>query len=96
MDACEIYLQVQPEDIAYIQAIFESYEGVGIVRTVDRRKAIIALLLVEDFLQTVRTILASLNNEVPLTVIPPPSEIGEDWLLQELSSDTQCKVQNAK
>ncbi|HEV8342804.1 MAG TPA: DUF4911 domain-containing protein [Candidatus Binatia bacterium] len=85
MDAYEIYLQLQPEDIAYIQAIFESYEGVGIVRTVDRKKAIIALLLVEDFLGTARSILASLKNEVPLTVIPRPSDIGEDWLLQELS-----------
>jgi pyrimidine operon attenuation protein/uracil phosphoribosyltransferase len=88
MEAREIYLQVHREDIAYIQAIFESYEGVGIVRTLDRKKGIIVLLVVDDSLITARSILASLENEVAVIEIPRPTDIGEDWLLQELASDT--------
>jgi pyrimidine operon attenuation protein/uracil phosphoribosyltransferase len=88
MEAREIYLQVHREDIAYIQAIFESYEGVGIVRTLDRKKGIIVLLVVDDSLTTARSILASLENEVAVIEIPRPTDIGEDWLLQELASDT--------
>lgn len=85
LEAHEIYLQVQPEDIAYIQAVFESYEGVGIIRTVDRKKAVIALLVVEDFLATARSILAALEKDIPLAEIARPADLGEDWLLQELS-----------
>ncbi len=84
----EIYLEIRPEDIAYVKFIFESYEGVGIVRTVDRRKAVIVLMVVQDFLQTARLILDSLKNEVAVSEIPRPIEIGDDWLLNELAADS--------
>ena len=93
----EIYLEIRPEDIAYVKFIFESYEGVGIIRTVlrqaqrgehsrtvDRKKAIIVLLVVEDFLDVARAVVACLKNEVPLAEVLRPEEIGDDWLLQEL------------
>lgn len=86
MDIREIYLQVQPGDIGFAQAVFESYEGVGIIRTLDRKKAIIVLLVPDDFLSTARSILASLKSEVPLAEIPRPADIGEDWLLRELAT----------
>lgn len=84
MDLREIYLEIRPEDIAYVKFIFESYEGVGIIRTVDRKKAVIVLLVVEDFLDVARAVLASLKNEVPLAETSRPEEIGDDWLLREL------------
>lgn len=86
MDLHEIYLEIRPEEIAYIKFIFESYEGVGIIRTVDRKKAVIVLMVVDDFLSTARFILASLKNEVSLNEIPRPADIGEDWLLRELAT----------
>ncbi|MBI4489914.1 MAG: DUF4911 domain-containing protein [Deltaproteobacteria bacterium] len=92
----EIYLEICPEDIAYVKFIFESYEGVGIIRTVDRKKAVIVLMIVDDFLSVARSILTSLKNEVPLNEIPRPADIGEDWLLRELANDTQYEIQNAK
>ena len=84
MDLHEIYLELRPEDIAYIKFIFESYEGVGIIRTVERKKAVIVLLVVDDFLDVARSILDSLQKEIPLMEIPRPDDIGDDWLLQEL------------
>jgi hypothetical protein len=83
----EIYLEIPPEEIAYVKFIFESYEGVGIIRTVDRKRATIALLAMNDFLDTARSILASLKEELPLREIPRPQEIGEDWLVRELVTD---------
>lgn len=95
----EIYLEIRPEDIAYVKFIFESYEGVGIIRTVlrqaqhgeqsrtvDREKAIIVLLAADDFIGTARSILTSLRDEVMLVEIPRPADIGEDWLLLELAA----------
>ncbi|HBA39023.1 MAG: hypothetical protein A2W66_03650 [Deltaproteobacteria bacterium RIFCSPLOWO2_02_56_12] len=85
MDLQEIYLELRPEDIAYVKFIFESYEGVGIIRTVERKKAVIVLLVVDDFLNVARSILDSLQKEVPLMEIPRPDDIGDDWLLRELA-----------
>ena len=85
MDLHEIYLELRPEDIAYVKFIFESYEGVGIIRTVERKKAVIVLLVVDDFLNVARSILDSLQKEVPLIEIPRPDDIGDDWLLRELA-----------
>jgi hypothetical protein len=36
MELRDIYLETLPEHIAYVKFIFESYEEVGIIRTVDR------------------------------------------------------------
>ena len=86
MNLHEIYLEIRTEDIAYVKFIFESYEGVGIIRTVDRKKAVIVILVVEDFLTTARSILASLKDEVSLSEITQPADIGDDWLLRELAT----------
>ena len=43
----DIYLELPSEQIAYVKFIFESYEDVGIIRTVDRKKAIIVLLVMD-------------------------------------------------
>jgi len=55
---------------------------------VDRKKAIIVLLAVDDFLDVARAILASLKNEVPLVEIPRPDDTGDDWLMNELAADS--------
>ena len=70
MELQTLYLETPPEHIAYIKFIFESYEEVGIIRTVDRKKALIVLLVVPDFVAVAQRILNSLKQEVPLIEIP--------------------------
>ena len=86
MELDEIYLQTRPEDIAYIKFIFESYEEVGIIRTVDRKRATIVLLAAPDFTGVVREILASLKREIPLNEIPRPADMRDDWLMAALAA----------
>ena len=81
----EIYFEVPGEQIAYVKFIFESYEDIGIIRTVDRKKAIIVLLAMDDFLASARAILASLEDEIPLRQIARPATISDDWLMAELA-----------
>ena len=83
-DVIEIYLEVQPKDIAYIKFIIESYEILGIMRTVDPAEAIIVVLAVPDTMDLTREVLAALGREISIKEIPRPEEIGEDWLLSEL------------
>ena len=81
----DIYLELPSEQIAYVKFIFESYEDVGIIRTVDRKKAIIVLLAMDDFLDSARAILSSLEKEIPLRQISRPASISDDWLMAELA-----------
>ncbi|MGE5307111.1 MAG: DUF4911 domain-containing protein [Alphaproteobacteria bacterium] len=87
MELQEIYLETPPEHIAYIKFIFESYEEVGIIRTLDRRKAIIVLLAAPDFAAVARQILLSLEQELPLEEIPRPADMSADWLMNELATE---------
>ena len=82
-----IYLETAPENIAYIKFIFESYEEVGIIRTVDRKRAVIVLLAMHDFAETARSILQSLQQAVSLREIPPPASMAEDWFMTELRGE---------
>jgi hypothetical protein len=83
-----IYLEIPPEQIAYVKFIFESYEEVGIIRTVDRKKAIIVLLAMDDFLDVARKILDSLKTNTPLREITPPADMTDDWLMAELAQES--------
>ena len=89
MDLTAIYLDTRPENIAYIKFIFESYEEVGIIRTVDRKKAVIVLLAVADFVEVAREILKALQQEISLNEIAPPADLSDDWLMTELAMRNQ-------
>jgi hypothetical protein len=82
-----IYLATAPEHIAYVKFIFESYEEVGIIRTVDRRNAVIVLLAMPDFADTARAILEALKKDIPLKEIPPPADLVDDWFMSELCNE---------
>ena len=83
----EIYFEIRPKDIAYVKFIIESYECVGLIRTIDRKKAVIVVLVVEDFLAVARALLTSLQSEVQISEIPRPADIGDDWLMKELATE---------
>ena len=85
MDLQEIYLEIAPEHIAYIKFIFESYEEVGIIRTVDRKKSIIVLLAMPDFVDAAHAIIDSLKQDIPLAEIPRPADLTDDWFMVELA-----------
>ncbi|MBI1818359.1 MAG: DUF4911 domain-containing protein [Deltaproteobacteria bacterium] len=76
-DVVPIFLRVARRDIAFIKFVFESYEDVAIVRTVDRKTAVIVVLAVPDAVEHTRAILASLD--CVWQEVPPPTE-SDDWL----------------
>lgn len=83
-----IYLELPPADIAYIKFIFESYEEVGIIRTVDNRKAIVVLLAMDDFLDVARRILESLCGDITMREIARPPDTHDDWFMTELLGES--------
>ena len=86
MDLIEIYLRVRREDIALLKFVVESYEGIGIVRTLDRKRATVVVLAMPDAIDHVRAVLDSLRDEMAWYEIPPPAE-QDDWLMVTVKSD---------
>lgn len=76
-----IFLRLAPVDIAFVKFVFESYESVGVVRTLDRHTAVIVALISPDFLADAHGIIADLQARIALTVIERPDDGGNDWLL---------------
>ena len=87
MELSECFLKIQTEDIAYLKFILESYEGVGIVRTVDQKNGIVVLLVAKDFTVTVESILASLHREMSIIEVPRPQDVKDDWLFREIAEE---------
>lgn len=74
-------------DIALVKFLFESYEEVAIVRTVDRRTAIIVVLVVPDFLPVARAVLEELRTQVDCREVAAPAMETDDWLMREIDGD---------
>jgi len=82
-----IYLRVRPVDIALVKFLFESYEEIAIVRTVDRHAAIIVVLVVPDFLPVARGVIEALHAQIDFIEIPAPPIEADDWLMREIDRD---------
>lgn len=85
-----IFLRIARADIAFLKFLFESYESVAIVRTLDRRVAILVVLASADFTDVARDILRSARNAIHFEEIPPPVDAGEDWLMKLMHEEEGC------
>jgi hypothetical protein len=73
-DVIPIYLRVPRAEIAYVKFVFESYEGVGVVRTLDRHAALVVVLAAPDFAAQARVIVRALATEAGCVEVPPPED----------------------
>ena len=62
-DVVLIFLRLPPREIAYVKFVFESYEDIAVVRTLDRRAATLVLLVAPDFEADARAAIQSLVAE---------------------------------
>ena len=79
-DVVPIYLALPPREIAYVKFVFESYEGVAVVRTLDRHAATLVVLAVPDFETEARAVVDSLAAEGVCRETGPPADFDGDWL----------------
>jgi hypothetical protein len=79
-DVVPICLRLPPHEIAYVKFVFESYEGVAVVRTLDRRAAIVVVLAAPDFEVDARAVVAALVEEGVCVECAPPDDFDGDWL----------------
>jgi hypothetical protein len=66
MDTISLLIKIPPHEIAYLNFVFESYEGVAAVRTVDPREGIVELMVSPSYREEIKEILKSLADEFPI------------------------------
>jgi hypothetical protein len=71
--------KVARRDIAYLHFIFESYEGLATLSTIDSKNGIVQLSIPQWFAADVNDLLQSLKTEITLTEIPFPEGFTDLW-----------------
>ncbi len=79
-DVVPIYLQLEPREIAYVKFLFESYEDLAVVRTLDRRRATLVVLVAPDFIAPARVVVDTLCVEGVCIETGPPPGFDGNWL----------------
>lgn len=85
-----IYLQVPGEDVVKLQAFFEQYEGLGIVRTLSIKKSLIAIITTPSMLDDCLRLLEDLKEQIPWTQLPRPQEAVEQLLMGYFKKVPSC------
>ena len=74
MDVVQVLVQVRRRDIALLCNIVGSYEGLGIIRTLDAPQGIVELMIAPAFYDTALALLHDLaQNEIPLHLVGRPA-----------------------
>jgi hypothetical protein len=72
------YFLIRPQDIAYLKFILEAYDGVGILRTLDSKAAVVEIMVAPDYSRVLDDILADLRRETDIEEIDPAPFLGKD------------------
>jgi hypothetical protein len=65
-DSIQWQIEVDKKDIAYIVSIFDGYESLAVVRTLDASRGLIELLVSPNYLEDTRKLIDALSKEIPL------------------------------
>ena len=68
-DSIQWRIEVNKKDIAYIVSIFEGYDHIAVVRTIDPLCGLIELMISPDFLEDTRKLTEALAEEIPFRLI---------------------------
>ena len=69
MDTRCVLVRVERRNIGLLCSLMAGYEGVAIVRTVDPKQGLVALLVAPAFYITVLDIIQALSQEMPLCLL---------------------------
>ena len=65
-DSIQWQIEVDKKDIAYIVSIFDGYENLAVVRTLDASRGLIELVVSPDYLEDTRKLIDALSKEIPI------------------------------
>lgn len=65
-DSINLRYEVDKKDIAYLTGLFEAYDELAVVRTLDQSRGLIELLIAPDYLEDVHKLVEALKKELPI------------------------------
>ena len=68
-DSIQWLFEVDKKEIAYIVSIFEGYDNLAVVRTVDSSKSIIELMISPDYLEDTKQLIHILSQKIYIRII---------------------------
>ena len=68
-DSIQWQVEVDKKDIAYIVSIFEGYDDMAVVRTIDASCGLIELMISPDFMEDTRRLTEALSKEIPFDLV---------------------------
>jgi len=85
LEMSPIFLRLAPNDIVYLKAILESYDELGVLRTLDQKTGDVVILSLPDLKPDLEGLLSSLANEISFTILDaaPGNQAPGDWLVDE-------------
>lgn len=75
-----VYLKLPPENIVRLKFLIESYEGIGVLRTLDPERGLVVVLSVPDTVGTVLELIENLKPEIDCRELELPPDADEEWL----------------
>ena len=63
-DSIQWLFEVDKKEIAYIVSIFEGYDNLAVVRTIDSSKSIIELMISPDYLEDTKQLIHILSQKI--------------------------------
>ncbi len=86
VELCPIYVKLPAEHIVLVMFILETYEDLGVVRTLSAERGEIVILSVPDSVAHCRALIEDLSKTVAIREIPRPASVAGDWLLSDMES----------
>ena len=74
------HLKIHPQHIVELQTVIESYEGLGVVRTLNPDTGTVVIIALGDTAEDVRGMLNSLRSRFDICELPLPETADESWL----------------
>lgn len=62
--------RVPPREIGYLTSLVEASDGIGLIRTLDRRRGIIECWIMADFLEDFEGLLRAVSRDFPVQLLP--------------------------
>lgn len=59
-------IKINKKDVCYISNIFEAYEGLAVIRTLDPKNGVLAVWMSNYFYDDIMTILKELKKEIEI------------------------------
>lgn len=85
-----LYLEVPGSNVVLLQAFFELYEGVGLVRTLDIRKSLVCVLTTPSLLEDCQAILREVKPIVRWRTAATPSAAQREHFLGYFRERQSC------